>query len=236
MLYGDSLANIKPDTFDYNMSIEILVIVVLGGMGSIRGSIIAAIILRALPEMLRGLEDYRMLIYSVLLIIIMLLNASPKFAEFKGRWSVKNMGKSHCAGFLTRTRRQRRLGKMSEIKSSRLVPYPSGAFVPERDVNDMPVLETRHLGIDFGGLTAVDDFSIAVGETRELPALSEPNGAGKTTVFNLLTNVYQPTRGNIMLNGYSTEKKSTAQVSKMGIARTFFRISACFPICLSWTM
>lgn len=94
VLYGHSLANIKPDTFDYNMSIEILVIVVLGGMGSIRGSIIAAIILRALPEMLRGLEDYRMLIYSVLLIIIMLLNASPKFAEFKGRWSVKNIGKA----------------------------------------------------------------------------------------------------------------------------------------------
>ena len=107
---------------------------------------------------------------------------------------------------------------MSEIKSSRLVPYPSGAFVPERDVNDMPVLETRHLGIDFGGLTAVDDFSIAVGKT-EIAGLIGPNGAGKTTVFNLLTNVYQPTRGNIMLNGYSTEKKSTAQVSKMGIAR-----------------
>ena len=112
---------------------------------------------------------------------------------------------------------------MSEIKSSRLVPYPSGAIVPERDVNDMPVLETRHLGIDFGGLTAVDDFSIAVGKT-EIAGLIGPNGAGKTTVFNLLTNVYQPTRGNIMPNGYSTEKKTTAQVSKMGIARTFQNI------------
>ncbi len=91
VLYGHTLANIKAATFDYNMSIEILVIVVLGGMGSIRGSIIAAIILRALPEMLRGLEDYRMLIYSILLIIIMLLNASPKFNDMKGRWSLKNL-------------------------------------------------------------------------------------------------------------------------------------------------
>ncbi len=107
--------------------------------------------------------------------------------------------------------------------SSRLVPYPSGALVPERDLHAMPVLEVRHLGIDFGGLTAVDDFSVTVGAT-EIAGLIGPNGAGKTTVFNLLTNVYQPTRGNIMLNGYSTAGKSTHQVSKMGIARTFQNI------------
>ena len=88
-LYGHTLANIKPAMFDYNMSIEILVIVVLGGMGSIRGSIIATIILRALPEVLRQVADYRMLAYSVLLIVIMLLNSSPQFAEWKGRWSLK---------------------------------------------------------------------------------------------------------------------------------------------------
>jgi len=91
VLYGHTLANIKPAMFDYNMSIEILVIVVLGGMGSIRGSIIATIILRALPEVLRQVADYRMLAYSVLLIVIMLLNSSPQFAEWKGRWSLKTL-------------------------------------------------------------------------------------------------------------------------------------------------
>lgn len=85
VLYGHSLANIKPVTFDYNMSIEILVIVVLGGMGSIRGSIIAAIILRALPEVLREFNDYRMLIYSVLLIVIMIFNANPKMQAYKNK-------------------------------------------------------------------------------------------------------------------------------------------------------
>jgi branched-chain amino acid transport system ATP-binding protein len=108
-------------------------------------------------------------------------------------------------------------------QSSKLVPYPSNALVPERDVNDPPVLEVLHLGIDFGGLTAVDDFSLTIGKT-EIAGLIGPNGAGKTTVFNLLTNVYQPTRGNIMLNGYSTAGKTTAQVNKMGIARTFQNI------------
>lgn len=90
VLYGHNLPNIKASTFDYNMSIEILVIVVLGGMSNIGGSIIAAIVLRALPEILREFSDYRMLAYSVLLILIMILNANPKFNELKGRWSIKN--------------------------------------------------------------------------------------------------------------------------------------------------
>jgi len=92
-LYGHSFANVKAASFDYNVSIEILVIVVLGGMGSVRGSIIAAIVLKALPEMLREFSDYRMLAYSVVLIAIMLLNASPKFQELKGNLSIGNLVK-----------------------------------------------------------------------------------------------------------------------------------------------
>ncbi len=109
------------------------------------------------------------------------------------------------------------------IPDTPLVPYPSGAFLPERDIEHMPVLETHHLGIDFGGLTAVDDFSITVGRT-EISGLIGPNGAGKTTVFNLLTSVYQPTRGNVMINGFSSAGMSTYQASRLGIARTFQNI------------
>ncbi len=106
---------------------------------------------------------------------------------------------------------------------AKMVPVPSHSIIPERDLNKTPILETHHLGIDFGGLTAVDDVSLTVGRT-EISGLIGPNGAGKTTVFNLLTNVYQPTRGAIMLDGKSTARKTTAQVSKMGIARTFQNI------------
>ncbi len=83
VLYGHHLAILKPGTFDFNKSIEILVIVVLGGMGSITGSIIAAIIITILPELLRDLSDYRMLIYSIVLILMMLSNSSPKLKELR---------------------------------------------------------------------------------------------------------------------------------------------------------
>ena len=106
---------------------------------------------------------------------------------------------------------------------SKMVEMPSRSIVPERDVDKTPILEAHHLGIDFGGLTAVDDLTLAVGRT-EIGGLIGPNGAGKTTVFNLLTNVYAPTRGTILLDGKTTAGKTTAQVNRMGIARTFQNI------------
>ena len=107
--------------------------------------------------------------------------------------------------------------------ATRMVPAPSHGIIPERDFNERPVLEARNLGIDFGGLHAVEDFNLIIGKT-EIAGLIGPNGAGKTTVFNLLTKVYQPTMGTIMLNGRDTAGMNTAQANKLGIARTFQNI------------
>lgn len=87
VLYAHNLSSLAATTknFGYNMSIMILVFVVLGGIGNIRGSIIAAVILTALPEMLRGLNNYRMLIYAVVLIVMMLFNSAPKSIEMRER-------------------------------------------------------------------------------------------------------------------------------------------------------
>ncbi len=109
------------------------------------------------------------------------------------------------------------------MSDRRLVSVPTNAVIPRADIGKTPILEAHHLGIDFGGLTAVDDFNLTIGRT-EIAGLIGPNGAGKTTVFNLLTNVYQPTRGTILLDGYDTKGKTAAQVNKMGIARTFQNI------------
>ena len=91
VLYAHNLSTLTalPANFGYNMSIMILVFVVLGGIGNIRGSIIAAVILTLLPELLRGLSDYRMLIYSVLLIAMMLFNWAPGARVFRERMKSK---------------------------------------------------------------------------------------------------------------------------------------------------
>ena len=111
---------------------------------------------------------------------------------------------------------------MSEFKT-RLHSVPSGGFLTDRDKDKKPILDVRELGIDFGGLTAVDGFNLMIGR-NEITGLIGPNGAGKTTVFNLLTNVYQPTRGSILIDGMPTAGKKTYQVNRMGVARTFQNI------------
>ena len=109
------------------------------------------------------------------------------------------------------------------FEKGKMVPVPSHSIIPERDLNSAPILECSHLGIDFGGLSAVKDFNITIGRT-EIAGLIGPNGAGKTTVFNLLTKVYHPTRGTILLDGMDTSGKTPAQINRMGIARTFQNI------------
>ena len=103
---------------------------------------------------------------------------------------------------------------------TKYVPIPSTVILPERDADRAPALECVKLGITLGGIKAVEDFNLTVGRT-EIVGLIGPNGAGKTTVFNLLTKVYQPTTGTILLNGQDTHGMNTMQVNKAGIARTF---------------
>ena len=107
---------------------------------------------------------------------------------------------------------------------TKLVPVNrSVALLPERDAAISPILECIDLGVTFGGLKAVDNFDITIGRT-EIAGLIGPNGAGKTTIFNLLTKVYQPTHGTILLDGKDIHGMTTAQVNRAGIARTFQNI------------
>lgn len=87
----------------------------------------------------------------------------------------------------------------------------------------MSILEVKNLGINFGGLRAVDNFDITI-DQHELVGLIGPNGAGKTTVFNMLTGVYQPNDGDILVDGMSILKKKPHEICALGIARTFQNI------------
>ncbi len=106
---------------------------------------------------------------------------------------------------------------------TKMVTPPANILIPERDLGQVPALQCSHMGISFGGLRAVDDFNLTVGKT-EIAGLIGPNGAGKTTAFNLITKVYQPDTGTIMLGGKDIGSLDTAHVNKAGIARTFQNI------------
>ena len=116
---------------------------------------------------------------------------------------------------------------MATKNTTKLIRQESPNLIPERDLGAIPVLQAEHLGIDFGGLTAVNDFNIALGPT-EISGIIGPNGAGKTTVFNLLTCVYKPTRGSVMIDGYDLAGKSVVEANHMSsVALLVLRCSAC---------
>ncbi len=111
----------------------------------------------------------------------------------------------------------------NDMYPKQMVEVTTTNLIREQDKGKLPVLDVRNLGIDFGGLTAVDGFNMTIGPT-EISGLIGPNGAGKTTIFNLLTSVYQPTRGSILVNGIDTKGMTTAKVNRLGVARTFQNI------------
>ena len=106
---------------------------------------------------------------------------------------------------------------------TKLVKRQSSVLLPERDIDKSPVLECVGLGVTFGGLKAVEDFDLTIGRT-EIAGLIGPNGAGKTTVFNMLTGVYRPTEGDIILDGKNITGQQPAKINQEGIARTFQNI------------
>ena len=200
-LFSLGQGSITPNLFSMGRSIEIVVMVTLGGLGSISGAILAAVVLTLLPEMLRFVEDYRMIIYSLTLVIMML---------------VRPQGLLGGREFWPR----RRPRHTSEPRTS----ATGSQETPVADARGSEIsLDVDHVSRSFGGLKAVTDFSARV-DPGELVGLIGPNGAGKTTVFNLVTGVYPPTTGHIRLGQRRIDGHKPAQINRAGVARTFQNI------------
>lgn len=201
-LSGAFEGNLAPQSFTFVRSFEVVAMVVLGGMGSISGSVLAATVLTLLPEALRSLPpleiagarfdlvNLRMVVYAAALVALMLVRPRGLF----GTW---------------------------ELWDAWRKPRPPAPPAPGADGEAL--LDVKGATIRFGGLTAVSDFSLQV-RPRELVALIGPNGAGKTTVFNLLTGVYPPSEGCIRVGGRDTRGLSPHAIAHLGVARTFQNI------------
>lgn len=197
--------------FDFNRSIDYLVMVVFGGMGSLTGSIFAGASLTIIQFLMASLVEYRQLAYALLLIVMMIFRPKGIF----GRWEFS------LTCLLARFIPSLNGAPKNEAALLKDIILPD---TPEYDVpKDQSVLRTTHLGIRFGGLQAADSVDIHL-QPGEIVGLIGPNGAGKTTVFNMLTGVYKPTDGDIRLLGSSIVGKKPYEITDSGIARTFQNI------------
>jgi branched-chain amino acid transport system permease protein len=187
---------LTPSDAGFQRSFEYVIMTVLGGRGSISGVMLAATLVTALPEFLRDFEQYRLIVFAVLLIVMMILRPQGL------------LGVREIWDFWKRQPR---------VPESVSYPQASGRSAPRPDSG---LLQVDRLSLAFGGLQAVQDFSLRL-PAGALYGLIGPNGAGKTTVFNLLTGIYAPDGGEIRLGSHSLVGLRPHQIAARGVARTF---------------
>jgi branched-chain amino acid transport system permease protein len=195
MFFSAQFGTIDPTSFTFTTSVTILIVVIVGGMGSIPGMILGALIVVALPEALRPIASYRLLIFALGLIVLMLVRP-------QGLWPA------------SRSRR----GSFTAPPAARKAPESPAAQRPEPGSLLLRVCGLRH---SFGGVKAVDDVSFDL-HAGEILSIIGPNGAGKTTVFNCITGLVTPQHGDVSLRGErSLLKLKPHTIVSLGLARTF---------------
>ena len=209
---------ISPDTFSLEHSVIILVMAVLGGNGSAIGSIVGATLLTLLPEMLRFLKDSYMMFYAAGIVVIMifmpsgiagLVKSMPISLRVKGWWNSDSTAARQVAADTP-------LLKNAEADSR---SFKIGDCSGSGDV----LLTVKALAKHFGGLKAVDGVDMQV-RRGEIQALIGPNGSGKTTILNMLSGLYVPSTGEIILEGKPIGGQKPHIITSLGIARTFQNI------------
>lgn len=204
--FASRVSAINPSSFTFQLSVTILIVVVLGGMGSIPGVILGALIVVALPEMLQALVQnfsgdprfsaVRFLIYAIAIAVMMVVRP-------QGLWPAI----------------RRRAEPFQHIPKEAVVEYRPG--VEARVEDGEPLLRLDRISRNFGGVRAVDEVSLEV-RRGEIFSIIGPNGAGKTTLFNCITGVLRPSSGTIEFNGAASRRGLQPHVYvRRGMARTF---------------
>ena len=189
---------INSDTFVFALSVSFLTSVLMGGSGTLYGPLVGSVILNLIPTVFAWLHEYHLYIYGgIILVTIIFLPDGIVGSLLK----------------LPIVRRWRR-------PPARVEPEPGGlAFHAGRD-DGAPVIEARNLTRDFGGIRALDRVNIAV-RPKVVHGLIGPNGSGKSTLVNVLTGLYPPSGGEVLLAGKALGRLRPYQMAKLGVTRTF---------------
>jgi ABC-type branched-subunit amino acid transport system ATPase component/ABC-type branched-subunit amino acid transport system permease subunit len=184
---------VTPSTFNFLQSILFVLVVMVGGAGTVAGPVVGAALVVLLPEVLAGLAEYRLLFFGALLLLVL--------------W----IAPEGVAGAATRLLARRRAPRVADPEHAEALTAPSRSRAP---------LAAEGLAIAFGGIRAVQD--LAFGATPGLvTSLIGPNGAGKTTVLNMLGGFYTPDAGTIRLGSHSLAGEHAWRIARAGVARTY---------------
>ncbi len=210
VIFASRSVAIDPSNFTLFVSVQILMIVVLGGLGSVRGVLLAATIFVVLPEILREVQEYRTLIFSLLVIAMVKYRPSGLIGE---RVSPDAASLPSMEAVTT---------GQAKIPPGDGSPPGHGAVAIKEPLvqKGEDLLKIEGVTQQFGGLTALDDVNLTV-KSGEVLGLIGPNGAGKTTLVNAITGVRKPTKGEIRLGDERLTGRRPHKIAKHGVARTF---------------
>jgi branched-chain amino acid transport system permease protein len=213
-VYASKFMVVSPSTFTFMDSTLLFCIVLIGGLGSIPGTILGAAAIVLFPELFREFAKYRMLLFGAALVAMMIFRPS-------GLWPRRR------SGLPFRSLGIRVPGTRDEDLIEGYAPEPVARDArPDRRhprQRGGELLEVRELSLRFGGLTALDDLSLDV-RKGQITSIIGPNGAGKTTLFNVVTGIYKPSSGHVSFMGKVISGLKPHSVIEAGIARTFQNI------------
>jgi branched-chain amino acid transport system permease protein len=194
--YSHLVGYLGPETFDLNRSVEALVMAIIGGLGTLLGPVLGAVVFTYLPERLQLFAEYQFMVYGALLLFSFILLPRGLAGLVLPRPRYIAIVRTSTAAATT---------------SQPARPRPSG---------DTKLLEIEQLSISFMGLKALDSVSIDV-KAGQLLGLIGPNGSGKSTFVNVVSGLYQPGSGRILFEGRRIDGLSDDKVARLGIIRTF---------------
>jgi branched-chain amino acid transport system permease protein len=201
---------VGPTTFSLQLSILFLIALIFGGLRSIAGNVIGAVLVVVLPDVFNRFADYQLLVFGLLLLGTLYLLPGGLVSLWRVGVAALARRRPHAPPPTARA---------GEAHATAAPDVP--AIVPPPPVpGDDPLLETEDLTIAFGGLVAVNKLRLVV-RRGEVRALIGPNGSGKSTTVNLLSGVYRPTAGHVRFAGRILDQAKPNDVSRAGIARTF---------------
>jgi branched-chain amino acid transport system permease protein len=217
-LYAHYLTFISPKTFDIFFSIELVTMVILGGMGSIWGVLFGTIFLTSLPNVLHFFDEYKDIVYGLILVLILILMPEGVGVGLRERWQARRKPKELTKYFVEPVER---LGDGVCWTKEDKRAVRTGARFPK--IASQSILKVDNVSLSFGGLFALDQVSFDMPEGA-VTALIGPNGAGKTTMINVISGVYRPHRGSILLGTRQVQGLSPYKMAELGVTRTFQNI------------